>query len=113
MALGDVNVFNVSIAGGVLNVSTGSGIYNVDTQGGGPADAIQQIVGAAHPHIYELRVHTAGHYWTLRHSPANGIRLMYGLDFETAHPDDVITLRASDKGPYVVEYIPRAIVHNT
>jgi hypothetical protein len=113
MALGDVAVYNVVIAGDVLNVSAGSGIYNVDTQGGTPTDNIAQITGHTHPNVYELRVHTAGHYWTLLHNVANGIRLMYGLDFATAHPDDAIILRTSDKGSYLIEFIPRVIIHNT
>jgi hypothetical protein len=113
MAIGDVIIYNVSIVSGVLDVSAGSGIYNVGTQANAPIDTIQSIVGHAHPHVYELRVRVPGQYWTLQHSIANGIRLMYGLSFETSHPDDCITLRSSDKGPYVFELIPRSIIHNT
>lgn len=113
MALGDVVVHNVTLSSGVLDVSAGAGIYNVGTQGNAPTDTIQSIVGHSHPNVYELRVRTAGQYWTLQHNVANGIRLMYGMSFETAHPDDSITLRTSDKGPYLVEFIQRSIVYDT
>lgn len=107
-----VNVFNVVIAAGVVSVSTGSGIYNVDTEGLAPTDTISQITGAAHPHVYEFRVHTAGRYWTIEHNPVNGIRLANGLGFVTSHPDDFMILRASDKGSYVFEYA-RLPIFNT
>lgn len=100
----DVNVFNIPIVGGVLDLTTGTGIYNVFTENGDPTDTINQIIGAAHPHIYELRVAVPGQYWTLDHNPAAGINLQRQLGFATASPADKIVIRAWEVGSGVDEY---------
>lgn len=98
-----VSVFNVAINGGVLDLSAGTGRYNVGNENGDPTDVITQIIGAAHPHIYELRVAVVGQYWTLNHNVAGNIRLMYGEPFTTQYPDDRIRLMAAEIGSYVIE----------
>jgi hypothetical protein len=107
-----VLTYNVTIAATVLNLVYGTGIYLVETEGGAASDEITSVTGMAAHHTYELRVKTAGHNWLLWHNPAGGLRLNFGSSFQTVNADDMITLRASEKGPYVVE-IYRAIIPAT
>lgn len=103
--INEVNFFDATIVGGVLDLSQGSGVYDVETEGGAATDTITSVTGvdADDPGVYELRVATAGHYWAIDHNPAGGLRLSYGLGFQTVNEDDVIVLRTSNKGDYLVE----------
>jgi hypothetical protein len=109
-----VKFFNVTIASDSISVSQGSGIYYIENEGLASVDFINTITGHTDDGLYELRVKTTGHYWTLNHNPgvSNGIRLVYGIGFATSHPDDYIIVRGTDKGNYVYEYW-RGIIHNT
>ena len=113
MAVAVVNVFEATIAAGVLDLSPGTGIYHVETEGGAATDDLASVTGMAHPHVYELRIKTPGHYWTILHNAAGGIRLMYGTSFVTSNPDDKIVLRSSESGTYVFEFIERKVIPAT
>ena len=103
--INEVNFFSATIASGVLDLSQGFGVYDVETEGGASTDTITSVTGvsAADPGVYELRVATPGHYWTIDHNVSGAIRLAYGGGFATSNPDDHIVLRTSDKGDYLIE----------
>jgi hypothetical protein len=104
-----VTLFDVTITAGVLDLSQGTGIYRIETENGDPTDTITQIVGAVHPHTYELRVQVPGHYWTLTHNPAGNIFLEYGLGFITQNPKDYVVVRATETSSAVVEFFRKVI----